>query len=287
MNRTRTNPRALAARINPDAHGDKGVGGQIDWSRVGAYFYNVGKFTVKLAEAVSKGETAIDVDALPYPLKKGANLDFGAYESVLVTTTAQAAAAATSIAVAALSAKIPAGAVLNFTGAGEFAVLTAEAAEGATSLDVEALDAQIESGDTATFEGGAINLEVKADAEAGATSITVEPAPFDIADDTEAIATQSGSTGRKIPAGTVMARTSAKKLIPRADADAETAVEILVSDADEESMSDAKTGYGTYKAGGFYENLLPDAGTNGASAGDLPSAWKTELGVRFWFTAGG
>jgi len=68
-----------------------------------------------------------------------------------ITTTAQADAAATSIAVSALTVALPSGTILDFTGTGELAKLTSAAALGATSLAVEALDAQIESGDTATF----------------------------------------------------------------------------------------------------------------------------------------
>lgn len=72
---------------------------------------------------------------------------------VTVTTSAQADAGATSIAVNALSAALPIGTILNFSGAGEFAILTAAAAQGATALTVEALDATIESGDTAIYPG--------------------------------------------------------------------------------------------------------------------------------------
>lgn len=74
-------------------------------------------------------------------------------DSVLVATTAQAAAAATSIAVTALTGAIPNGTMLFFGEAGEYARLTSAAAAGATSLAVEALPAQIESGDTARYEG--------------------------------------------------------------------------------------------------------------------------------------
>lgn len=73
-------------------------------------------------------------------------------DAVTVTTTAEAAATATTIAVTALSGPIPSGTILSF-GAGEFARLTAAAAAGATSLTVEALPATIESGDTATYAG--------------------------------------------------------------------------------------------------------------------------------------
>lgn len=73
-------------------------------------------------------------------------------DAVVVTTTAEAAATDTSIAVEALSGPIPSGTVLVF-GAGEFAKLTAAAAAGAETLTVEALPATIEDGDTATYSG--------------------------------------------------------------------------------------------------------------------------------------
>jgi len=89
-------------------------------------------------------------------LAGGAMLTASTFEkedSVLVTTSGVAAIAATSIPVTALSGPIPLGAILDFTGAGEFAKLTAAAVAGATSLSVEALDAAVESGDTALYAG--------------------------------------------------------------------------------------------------------------------------------------
>lgn len=52
---------------------------------------------------------------------------------------------------------------------------------------------------------------------------------------------------------------------------------ILLSSADEASRSDAVTGYGNYRGGGFYTNMLPENGETGFSA------WVAELGARFWF----
>lgn len=72
---------------------------------------------------------------------------------VTVTMAAAAAVAATSLTVDALSGPIPAGTILDFTGAGEFALTTADAAEGATTIAVEALDAAIEDNDTAVYAG--------------------------------------------------------------------------------------------------------------------------------------
>lgn len=276
MQTSSTSPRPLAPWQNPYSM-TLGQGNAIDWSRVSAYFFNVGKFTVKLSAGAAVGAETLAVDALSYGIKKGTVLDFGNYEPVTVTTSAQATAGATSISVNALSGPLPNGTILNFTGAGEFAMLTAAAAAGATSLTVEALDATIESADTATFDGGAINAEVVADADAGDTSLSVEPLQFAIANDAEALADGTGTNdGRMIPAGTVMARTSAGLLIPRRDAVAEQAIGFLVSDAEEGAAQDAKTGYGIVIGNTtIYENLCPDAD----GAGDLPSAYKTELGT--------
>lgn len=84
--------------------------------------------------------------------------EFLATDAVVVTTTAEALATATTIAVAALSGAIPVGTILYFGAASEFARLTAAAAAGATSLTVEALPQTIESGDVATYTGSGSQL---------------------------------------------------------------------------------------------------------------------------------
>lgn len=232
-------------------------GRQIDWNYV-PDSYRSTKEIVKVNDAAANaGDTTITVDALPIPLLAGQMLNFGTYAPVTVTTSAQAAAAATSISVNALSGPIPSGTVLDFTGAGEFAVLTAAAAAGATSLAVEALDAQIESGDTALFAGGTRQARVTANAAAGATSLTVDELQFPIADDAEA--TVGGSGDKVIPQGTVMAEMSGGKVVPRADRPgSETAVGFLVGTAYENAREHALTGYGIINGGNVYEDLLPD-----------------------------
>jgi hypothetical protein len=143
-----------------------------------------------------------------------------------ITTTAQAAAAATSIAVSALTVALPTGTVLDFTGAGEFATLTAPAAVGATSLVVEALDAQIESGDTASY-------------------------------------IVSGSNAKVIKAGTVMCQLSSGKMVPRVNRPgSEEAIGLLMTMAEEGNRSDALTGYGVIVGGVIYETLLPETITS-------------------------
>ena len=254
----------------------------VDWSRVSAFFEQ-GKFTVVVNGAVAVGAEAVTVDALENELKAGTVLDFGSYDDVsVVVGVAGALANATSVPVAALSGPIPNGTILDFAGSGKFAKLTAAAIAGATSLTVEALPQALVSTDTATFEGGDQVARLTADAAAGATALVVEPTAFAIADNAEAIVKiRNSAIGRRIPKGTVICRTSAGLLIPRREgtgAGTEVACGFIVSDADEFSASDSKSGYGIVVGGtAIYENLCPDAGTAGASAGDLPAAWKTEL----------
>lgn len=91
-------------------------------------------------------------------LPGGAKLDgsqFFAYDSVLVTTTAIAAQAATTVAVTALSGPIPVGTTLYFGGA-KVAQLTAAAVTGAVALTVAALPTALAAADTARFAGSMV-----------------------------------------------------------------------------------------------------------------------------------
>lgn len=85
---------------------------------------------------------------------------------------------------------------------------------------------------------------------------------------------------KMIPGGTVMSKQADGTLIPRAEVDdaggAGTYAEayaLLVAHATEGERDAAKTGYGVYRGGIFYENMLPDADAEG----DLSAAFKTEL----------
>lgn len=281
MQRTSTGPRTPDPFFDP-ARMEPGHGGMVDWSRVSAFFEQ-GKFTVVVNGAVAAGVEALTVDALENELKAGTVLDFGSYVTVTATVgVAGAAIGAVSVPVAALTGPIPSGTILDFTGTGKFAKLTATAALGATTLAVEALPQALVSGDAAVFEGGDQVARLTADAAAGATALVVEPTAFAIADNAEAIVKiRNSAIGRRIPKGTVICKTTAGLLIPRREgtgAGSEVAQGFLVSDADEFSASDSKSGYGIVVGGtAIYENLCPDAGTMGAAAGDLPAAWKTEL----------
>lgn len=250
-----------------------GRGGQIDWTRVTSQ-YQRGAFEVEVNGSAAKGATSVPIDALAFPLKSGVTLDFGPQASVVATLTANKAIGQTSIAFTALTGPIPSGTILNF-GVNKQAVTTAAAATGATSVAVEALDTALVSGDVATYQGGQKLAELTADAAAGATSLTVAALPYALADETATYGdATSGGDGRVLMAGTIMARTSADKLIPRADAAAETATEILQSDASEFSKSSAKSGFGTYRICQVFENLLPDADPD---TGLVPALWKTEI----------
>lgn len=139
----------------------------------------------------------------------------------IITAPAGAAAAATSIVIAASPGPIPAGTLLDWTGAGEVAVVTADAATGATSVSVEALDAAIEAADTATVSG----------------------------------------TGDKVlKGGTAVgdAASTTGKLRPRV-VTTNPAIGLLATDAIENDPSAALSGYGVIIGGAVYEALLPDA----------------------------
>lgn len=158
--------------------------------------------------------------------------------AVAVTATTDAATGATAIEIEALTGAIPVNTVLYFGQAGEFARLSAAAAAGTTSIPVDALGTTIEDGDGALYPG----------------------------------------TGKKlIPAGKAVAELSSGKIIPRADiTGSEKCTGFLETNAIEDEISAAKSGYGVIIGGVLYENLLPDA-TAGATTGTLPDAYKTEL----------
>lgn len=89
MYRTSQAPRPLLPWANPYDMEQASGGNTIDWSLVSAYFFLIGRFTVKLNGAVLAGATSITVDALPQPLKAGTALDFGA-AAVVVDADADA-----------------------------------------------------------------------------------------------------------------------------------------------------------------------------------------------------
>jgi hypothetical protein len=161
---------------------------------------------------------------------------------------------------------------------GTFAELSAAAATGATSLTVNALAADIANAAEATFAGGTKQARVTAAAAVGATTVSVDELEFGIADNSEAKVEGSVGTGAKfIPAGTVMARLSSGKGVPRSIiTGAEAACCILASNASDDDTNAGYTGYGELIGGVLYENLLPEADSG---TGLISSTYKTELAV--------
>jgi hypothetical protein len=241
--------------------------------------------TIKINGAVAKGAVSLVVDALPIDLEPGTVLDFGEYDPVTVTASA-ALAAATTVGCTALTGPIPSGTVLDFGGA-KFAVLTADAAAGATSLATRAIPTALAGAETATFKGGEKVAVVDVAAAAGATAVSVEEVPLPIPDNAEAILPGpinfETSTGRRVLAGTVVDLLSSGKVVPSSLATGGvSAYGILETNANEDSETDAATGYGVLVSGSFYENMLPD--NDGGTPPAIPSAYKTELLARggFW-----
>lgn len=91
-------------------------------------------------------------------------------------------------------------------------------------------------------------------------------------------------TGKKVlPAGTVVGEllSGDGKVSPRV-VTTNPAIGILITDAIQDDPSAAKTGYGVYRGGHFWENLLPDAA--GGPPAVLAAAIKTELAANgaYW-----
>lgn len=253
-----------------------------------------GGFIVKLAEAVSIGETTgISVDALEYPLNKGAKINYGSYDPVVVTVGAAGAlAGATTVPVDALSGPIPKGQVIHL-GTNKFIVLNANAAEGATSLTTLAIPTDLVDNDTGTWQGGEKNLILVADAEEGAVSIDVEAPTFEFADDEEGwaivkFASRQNDNAIFIPESTVLVEVDPdtnRKMIPltlHPDGTSATGqIAVLLTNAKNDSRTDALSGYGVTYGGSLFENLMADAIKNSTSPGTLPTGWKTLLGARY------
>lgn len=102
----------------------------------------------------------------------GARLDPAQFNDtdavVVVVGAAGAAGAATSVPVDALSGPIPSGTVLNF-GTNKFARLTAAAAAAATSLTVAAIPTALVDNDTATYAGVGTNVTIPSGTIVGRT----------------------------------------------------------------------------------------------------------------------
>jgi hypothetical protein len=152
----------------------------------------------------------------------------------VVVGAAGAALNAVSVPVVALAAPIKAGTTLNF-GTNKFATVTVAAALGATALTTLAIPTALVSGDAAIV---------------------------------------AGSGNKHLPAGTVVGSKLGNGLVSPRVLTTNPAIGILVSDAQENDLAAASSGYGVYRGGAVYENLLPDAT---GSPAVLATAVKTEL----------
>ena len=151
---------------------------------------------------------------------------------------------------------------------GGIVTVGAIAAQGATSVTVLALPVAIPSGTTLDF-GGAKFARLTADAAAGATTLTVAALPTALA--VNDVATVAGSGAKKLPAGTPVGELLGGGLVSPRVVTTNPATALLATDAGENDLSAALTGYGLIVGGTIFENLLP----GGAPAG----AVKTELAI--------
>lgn len=123
------------------------------------YRYDIATNTWSGALSVANVPAVFTIDSRLICPEPALNGYAGGYHSAValntITTTAQANAGATSIAVTALPLALPIGAVLNFGTAAApiWAVLTAAAAAAAVSITVTALVAQVPSASVAYFYG--------------------------------------------------------------------------------------------------------------------------------------
>lgn len=154
--------------------------------------------------------------------------------------------------------------------------LAAAASATDEALTVDALAGELPAGRVLNF-GGGLTAVVAETAATGATTVVTAPLAADIPDNAEAYFQPAGqeAAGRVIPAGKVMVEMAGGLLATRAERpNAETASQILKTPAVEDSVSDSRSGYGTYDSGRFFENLLPDADP---ATGLIPAQFKTEL----------
>ena len=189
-------------------------------------------FNVTVNDAsVSEGDTSITVLALPGDIPAGTILDFGAHSTGSIAMIAK---------------------------------VTADAAAGATALTVAALAHEIEDTSVAAFGAGrSAFAQVTVAADANDTTLTVEPLAGPIPDDATATYTV---TTTNVPAGTLVGRTYAERAAgtdfgPAATSDDEiylTAWDVtdLTVNNDVELVR-----HGTL----VYEDLIPDWSSLGAT----------------------
>ena len=248
------------------------TGHQIAWEYLDSR-YSHDPVVIEVTADADIDDTTLTVVALTRAIAQGEVLDFGLRPAITVTLSGNEAIGQTAIGVTALTAPIRSGAIL-YSGAGEFMKLTADAAIGDVSLTVEALEVAWESADTATLPAQRIFARVTdTAAEIGDTSITVEALDGWI-NDGDVAYLGTGLSGRQVKPGTWMCELADGRIVPRAvRPGSETAKYLLATFANEESPTDAATGYGVIAAASVYENLLPEAS---GSPKVSPSGYVTE-----------
>ena len=153
--------------------------------------------------------------------------------------------------------------------------LAAAAAADATEVTVDPIEKPLRKGDVIQF-GADEYITLTEAAAAGDTTLAVEAVTTALEDNDEGWV--GGDGGYFIPAGTVMDLLANGKIVPAAlGTGSVTAFGLLISNAEEDSRTDALTGYGVFRGGIFYENLLPEAT---GSPKVIDSTQKTELLAR-------
>lgn len=131
---------------------------------------------VTTTSSTNAAATSMAVSALSGPIAKGTPIAMTtAASTVIVTTSATAGIGAVSLAVSALSAAIPSGSIIDFNG--EEVVTTANAASGATTISIQPLVYGIASGSLGRYVATTVTpviVYTTADAATGATSISIE-----------------------------------------------------------------------------------------------------------------
>lgn len=159
-------------------------------------------------------------------------------------------------------------------------VVTAIAAADAVLIAVTAILGPLKAGEVIDF-GGKKFARLTADVAAGVNSLPVAPLATALAvNDTS----YAGGTGFKsVPAGLCVCEDATGKIIPRAEAAAETAYGYTETAMNENSSTDALTGYGVIRGGSLWENKLQDSTGNPKI---IPAQWKTEMaanGAQFMY----
>jgi hypothetical protein len=156
---------------------------------------------------------------------------------------------------------------------GQIVSINGAVAADVTPLTVDALEQAIPAGTLLYFGQLGETVRTTALAAAGATTIAVEADHTAIEDNDTAVI--NGSGPKTIPAGTRVGTllSGDEQIVPRI-AGTNPAIGILATDANEDSKTDSRSGYGVIVGGVIYENHLPGAT---GSPRTIAAGEKTEL----------